>query len=97
MNFALGTFSGLFLTGSIIGTYHAYPYSKKIMMESRTQNYPSKLLSCYGAFATTAGMSIGTGFMFALSPIIIPTMILHKMDYKFENKMEPIDIISISK
>ena len=99
MNFFLGTVSGLFLTGSIVGSYVAYPYSKKIFDESKTQNLPNKFLSYYGTVMTITGISLGTGFAFALSPIIIPTIMLNK--YSSNNKsvsnMDPIDIISISK
>jgi hypothetical protein len=97
MNFLFGTFSGLFLTGTAVGSYNAYPYSKKILEESKTQNIPNKCLSYYGALMTTSGMSIGTGFAFALSPIILPTIMLNKYKPLENTKMDPIDIISISK
>lgn len=97
MNFLAGTFSGLFLTGTVVGSYTAYPYTKKILEESKTQNIPNKFLSYYGALMTTCGLSIGTGFAFALSPIILPTIIMSKHKPLENTKIDPIDIISISK
>ena len=98
MNFLFGTFSGLFISGSIVGSYISYPYTKKILEESKTQNFPTKILSYYGATMTTTGMSIGYGFAFALSPIIIPSILMNKQNsYLVDTKMDPIDIISISK
>jgi len=98
MNFLFGTFSGLFISGSIVGSYISYPYTKKILEESKTQNFPTKILSYYGATMTTTGMSIGYGFAFALSPILIPSIIISKYNsVSFDNKMEPIDIITLAK
>jgi hypothetical protein len=96
MNYLYGTISGLFLTGSIVGSYTARPYCKKIYEESKTQKLSNKLVSYYGATMTFTGLTLGSGFAFTLAPVIIPIILISNTKY-VKSKMEPVDIISLSK
>jgi hypothetical protein len=96
INFLLGTFSGLFISGSVVGYQHSITYTNKILDEAKEQEYPLKLGSYYGAFLTTFSISTGYGFIFASAPIWFPINVFNKLS-KSQIKIEPEDLISLTK
>jgi hypothetical protein len=96
ISFLFGTFSGLFISGTVVGYQQSIPYTNKVLTEAKSEEYPLKLASYYGAFLTTFSISTGYGFIFASSPIWLPYTIMNQAS-KTKIKMEPIDIISLTK
>lgn len=93
-NFLLGTISGLFISGTIVGCKYSIPYTNKCIKEAQLQNIPLNVVSYYGAFLTTFSISYGYGIMFVTSPIWLPIKLLSNSN---NIKLEPVDIISLSK
>ena len=94
LHFLLGTFSGLFISGVMVGSKYSLPYTKKCIEEASCHNIPLNLVSYYGAFLTTFSISYGYGMMFVTSPIWVPIKLLSESN---NIELEPIDIISLSK
>jgi hypothetical protein len=90
----LGFFTGLYVSGFGVGLYNSYKFSSKIIQESKTQPYPHKFISYYGATVCSLSMGFASGFTFVASPILFPVFILKQPTLY---KIDEYDIITFTK
>jgi hypothetical protein len=93
-----GFFTGLYVSGFGVGVYNSIKYSSKIIQESKTQPYPYKFISYYGATVCSISMGVASGFTFIASPIIVPLAICRTpLNKPISHKIDEYDIITFSK